>query len=388
MCLPIIYYLMLEKYNLFDLCLECNVMNYIDINIDIDCKKQISYTPLMVFIQKNIPLISIVDGKLINEGHKDNIEYTKHVVKNIINHPTYKINSKTENKRSIILRIILCSYINSFEEIVKIILEHPELDINQQEGMFGHTPLIIACRHSRTKSSEKTVELLLSHPDIDVNKVDFYKKSALIYSCRNYRSTTENTINLLLKHPNIDVNIQDCYGTSALSLSIDYLGNGSTSYWIKTLLNHPTTNLDLIDNSGNNILLSSVYGIKSMPLTMMILDKYSNLDINHVNNANKSLIMKTFIGYFYIPKLEPDFEELIIQDTYKENMDLIRNLWKKIGKYGIKDSLFSLCEKKIERKYERESYEIGIKEYIKFERHNLVCFRKSYRKNILKKIDI
>jgi ankyrin repeat protein len=80
---------------------------------------------------------------------------------------------------------------------------------------------MFASRYSNTDSTEETVKMLLEHPNIDVNLQNEDGWAALMFASR-YSNTdsTEETVKILLEHPNIDVNLQNNKKWNSLALSI------------------------------------------------------------------------------------------------------------------------------------------------------------------------
>jgi ankyrin repeat protein len=65
---------------------------------------------------------------------------------------------------------------------------------------------MMASRYSNADSTEKTVKILLKHPNIDINLQTKNDSSALMLASRNTNTdSTEKTVKILLEHPDIDV---------------------------------------------------------------------------------------------------------------------------------------------------------------------------------------
>ena len=97
-------------------------------------------------------------------------------------------------------------------EIIKLLLEQPDIDINATNLYDIDTILIDLCQYEDDDICDKHVEaikLLLSHPKIDVNHYNDCEFNALHYACENKHI---EVIKLLLKHPDIDVNFNNSLG--------------------------------------------------------------------------------------------------------------------------------------------------------------------------------
>ncbi|KAH6873699.1 hypothetical protein BKA70DRAFT_281636 [Coprinopsis sp. MPI-PUGE-AT-0042] len=79
--------------------------------------------------------------------------------------------------------------------IVKLILEHPEIQIN-----LVNRSEVSALILSAQSGHQAVVKLLLAHPQIQINRLDIGKRSALMLATR---CGQESVVKLLLAHPEI-----------------------------------------------------------------------------------------------------------------------------------------------------------------------------------------
>jgi hypothetical protein len=223
-----------------------------------------------------------------------------------------------------------CSYSKnlSSNEIVKILLKHPTIDINLQNNS-GLSSLMYASKFSNTSSTEETVKILLEHPNIDINLQDFTDTTALIYASRTTNiNSTEKTVKMLLDHPNINVNLRDFTGSHALLHALRFTNIESTEKTVKMLLEHQKTDINLENKKGHTALFLSICDCKKYPQKM-------------------------------------------------------EKIWKLLAKYKIKHNMFYLYKKK--KNSSNKEYIDSLKEYMKFERFNLINHRRFYRNQILNK---
>ena len=112
-----------------------------------------------------------------------------------------------------------------------------------------HNILMFACRYSNIISSNKIVKILLEHPNVDVNLQDKEGWTALMMASNSNINSTRETIKILLEHPNIDINLQNRNGMSALMMAshCSYTYNDPTEKTLKMLLEHPNINVNLQD---------------------------------------------------------------------------------------------------------------------------------------------
>lgn len=113
--------------------------------------------------------------------------------------------------------MIACSRYSAQPAIVKMLLQHPNIDVNMQSNA-GYTALMLACGESF--SQPEITEMLLSCPDINVNLQSNSLFTALIFACAYGFSEPEIT-EMLLYIPETDVNIQDTFGKTALDYACE-----------------------------------------------------------------------------------------------------------------------------------------------------------------------
>jgi ankyrin repeat protein len=93
------------------------------------------------------------------------------------------------------------------EPAVRFLLDHPDIDINQ-EGGHGITPLMAAVM----VDDVSLVHMLLARQDVDVNKISNGK---IVLICAVLRGNAD-IVRLLLNHPDIDIAKVDGMGRTAL----------------------------------------------------------------------------------------------------------------------------------------------------------------------------
>ena len=143
------------------------------------------------------------------------------------------INVNYRNEKKISCLDIACS--NSNLEVIKILLNHPDIDVNIKNGInYKSNSLYYMCKYNHIE----IVKLFLEHPDIDVNTInDFEKTTCLGNACF---SENEEIVKLLLSHPKINVNIKNKYGLTPLHSAF----TKSNTYIISLLLQRDDTIID------------------------------------------------------------------------------------------------------------------------------------------------
>ena len=88
-------------------------------------------------------------------------------------------------------------------DVVRELLQHPDIDLNYRRGLSKPTLLTQIVR-SKTPDSIRTLELILEHPKIDVNLKDDVMCTPL---CTAVQYGNINAVKALLAHKAIDVNL-------------------------------------------------------------------------------------------------------------------------------------------------------------------------------------
>jgi len=103
--------------------------------------------------------------------------------------------------------------IYNHNSVVALLLNTPNIDVNQMVGGFGWSALHWAVQ----EKNNEAVKLLLNVPNIDVNIVDYSGDSAVHHAVSG---NNIEALKLLLNVPNIDVNIVDNNGCSAVHAAV------------------------------------------------------------------------------------------------------------------------------------------------------------------------
>jgi ankyrin repeat protein len=212
------------------------------------------------------------------------------------------------------------------KEIEEIINENPE-EINKQNN-YGFTALTLAAMNSNVN----IVKLLLEHPNIDVNIRDVDGWTVLMRVCKYNTYSNIEIVKLLLKHPNIDVNIQDVDGWTALIVAVDNNIQSNIEI-IKLLLEHPDINVNIKDVDGWNALMtaSKYINVISNMETLLLLLNNIKVDVtdffNFLMMTDKIHLFK-LIPYYKIDKsifgkyvyIYDLINEKITKETFGKNM--------------------------------------------------------------------
>lgn len=109
-----------------------------------------------------------------------------------------------------IITLLACDTQNIY--VVESLLSKSSIKVNEQD-INGNTALMIACRNGSTCC----VELLLNNLDIDCNLTDNNGLTALHIACSEGHSAI---VKMLIYQPYLDVNITDKDGKTAINLAI------------------------------------------------------------------------------------------------------------------------------------------------------------------------
>ena len=124
-------------------------------------------------------------------------------------------------------------------EVVRLLLAHDNINVNQAETKHGETSLYKACECGY----EAVVRLLLAHPETDVNQVMNDGTTPLFRACQKRRF---GVVQLLLAHAATDVNQARNDGATPLYGACQRGHEGVV--WL--LLTHTATKVNQPDNSG------------------------------------------------------------------------------------------------------------------------------------------
>lgn len=151
----------------------------------------------------------------------------------------------------------------SYENIVRILLLHPSIDVNkaQEDGDSGSTPLYWA---ALSKDRVSIFHMLLAHPSIDANKMGESETgpiAPLQLLVSNGGNMAVDLVRALLSHPEIDVNCQGSYNDAPL-LACLHGKESSCIEIVKLLLAHPKIDpmktSDSEYDDGENALITAL----------------------------------------------------------------------------------------------------------------------------------
>ena len=166
-------------------------------------------------------------------------KYNKGVIQLLLSNAATDVNKSTAyfDWQTPLYRACL---INGNKEVVRLLLAHDKINVNQAETRYGKTPLYKACE----ESYEAVVRLLLAHPATDVNQAMNDGTTPLFRACQKSHF---RVVRMLLAHGAIDVNQARNDGATPLYVACQRGREGLV--WL--LLTHTATKVNQPDNSGN-----------------------------------------------------------------------------------------------------------------------------------------
>lgn len=192
--------------------------------------------------------------------------------------------------------LVACN--NDQAQVVKVLLSHPNIDVNAMDWIEGMSGLQMACWYGYSE----VAWLLLQSPEIDVNDVDMNGQTPLLLASEDGHTEIAS---MLLDHPDIDIN-KVSFGLTALS-------NAATkghSKFVKTLLSRPETDINKADSLGRTALhWASYFG--DTEVIRLLLER-PDIDINKEGTFEFGTISKkktialhlaAYYGYSEIVKM-------------------------------------------------------------------------------------
>lgn len=203
--------------------------------------------------------------------------------------------------------LILACMSDDNMEIFKLLLNHPNIDVNKQDKI-GQTALMKVCGYHRHINDQRNIEkikLLLEHPNIDINKQDDCGNTALNISMYSWDGAYNlEAVELLLEHPNTNVNHQNTFGETALMIlsrrNSEVLFTGHSDYYsrvIKLLLDRADINVNLRNHCGATALMYACdenYGYcddnENIANVVKLLLDHKCIDISICDTENDNVI--------------------------------------------------------------------------------------------------
>jgi len=156
----------------------------------------------------------------------------------LLDQPTIEL-----NRRDCTGKPALCAAIQyASDELVEIMIAHPNIRVNCEDTLHGWTPLHYACKYKRTDVIRK----LLLVPEINPNVQDLQRKWAPVHLPQN----TCDSMSALLQSNKVDPNLQDIVGRTPLHLACQRGYSGIVS----VLLSHPEIKPSIKDKDNHTLL--------------------------------------------------------------------------------------------------------------------------------------
>lgn len=225
-------------------------------SIDVNVLDRFGNSPLMLAIQ--------------NDFNK--------IAQMIVSHPSLKLDSTvTTSRYSRIASDTMFHYLmgHSSIEVMKSILERKDVDPNIVDKM-GRTPLLLAIE----KKNEEMVKLLLEHPKVDVNKSTMALRrteTPLTLAIK----TNFPAIKHLIDHPNIDLNLSNNLVDKEIPLFLAYKQKNMEVVFM--LLDKPGIDVNIVDKNNYSILHNATQIGNSTLVRKLLSIKDINPNIQSIN---------------------------------------------------------------------------------------------------------
>jgi ankyrin repeat protein len=136
-----------------------------------------------------------------------------------------------------------------FPDVVKLLLSQQCIDVNYQENSDNLNTALIETAYYY--SCVESAKLLLERDDINVNIPNSNGQTVLHCACLN---GSLKMVDLLLKRDDIDLNTRDVVGNTPLALACrNVQGRGGISI-IRSLLSHRNMDPNILNRNGDSIL--------------------------------------------------------------------------------------------------------------------------------------
>ena len=177
-------------------------------------KMLIEHPKIDVNLGENVGITPLIDAIL--EGKYKSYE----IAMMLLDHPKINVNSLDHSGETALMNTLHSVHPMDHYDIIKLLLERPDIDVNLQNKDFGRTALMIAINGNKYE----IVKLLISHPNTDVNLEDKEGYTPLMKAV----NCSYDIAKLLLKHPKIDTTKINEWNHTAL----DYATNTNNSAMI------------------------------------------------------------------------------------------------------------------------------------------------------------
>lgn len=161
------------------------------------------------------------------------------LIKDILKHSPIDINSTEWGEP-----ILLTAMSNKHLEAMRTIIEHPDIDINLTFGKYKDTVLIQYIKRDLTK--EEVIKLLLEHPKINIDYQNSKGRTALMIACHN----VDPKVIFAFLDSYADVNLQDLEGKTAFMELCEF----GDDYLVIEMLSQANVDVNIQDNEGISAL--------------------------------------------------------------------------------------------------------------------------------------
>ncbi|MCW8452456.1 ankyrin repeat domain-containing protein [Legionella quinlivanii] len=235
------------------------------------------------------------------------------------------------------------------DDTLKHLLESECLDIQQKVGSDGYSLFELVC-NSSSYSVRDLYKVLLRHPKFDPNQRTSKHNSVLLHLICELKLSNVQQLEAIVTNTKTDINVQNPEGKTALAciLSDDSYKNVDL---INQFIKHPTFNINMLDNEGNNYLQLTILHCNMKADAIAKLLVQSGINVTHRNNEGNSvfdLIIENKAGrseyantllLLEILKLHPSS----LLESYRNGKTILAELIKSRN-YSVQSELNTLLE--------------------------------------------
>lgn len=255
----------------------------------------------------------------------------------LLKDPRINIHSKDLNNSNIV------NYVaeHGLVDIFPLLLQFPNLDLNNKSGTGSYTPLIMAVQNRQIEM----IKMLIKQGRISINEVDSQQRTAVHHAIFQGDVACLQT---LLLNENLDLNKADFEGNTPLLLAT---GLNKTEH-IKVLLKDKRVNKNVSNNIGNSLfILMCEKG--DLEIVKMLLND-PDIDLNKRDGQGRNALMRAvFAGQTEVVKILLDSNKFNLL-TPDNNGHTALDMAISTNNYGIiplltqsKDISDELCLEKI-----------------------------------------
>lgn len=177
--------------------------------------------------------------------------------------------------------ILTYACMNNYHKLVDNILKHEEIDVNLYESLNGDTPLIISAK----QNNADIVKVLLKHPQTNINLQNFDQQTALTIATKNRH---RQLVNLIIEDKRFDPNesklneaLKEAFANDMKEIVIDLIKCTSKEINTIRINNQRILDIALTMNSREEVICEILknpnFDSKKSDILNAFIEAYSNV---------------------------------------------------------------------------------------------------------------